>query len=425
MSVRKYFKILINEFSEFNFPPIIPRELQLPASKRIMTLIGPRRAGKTFYFYQLITALLDAGVPKSYILYINFEDDRIFPLELKDLNDLLDAYYEMFPDTKEQLKYFFFDEIQNVKDWEMFVRRISDKENVVVHLTGSSSKLLSKEIATHLRGRTLPFYLFPLSFREFLLFKGISLPADFAYAHLRYSIQHLLPEYLEFGGFPEVVQTDTLKHPILTNYYDLILYKDLVDRFAIRNTILLRTLLKFLITNIASPFSATSCYNSLRQQIKVSKETILEYLSYFSDVNLIFLVPIFSYSLKVQQVNPSKIYCIDTGLRNAVAFKFSKDEGRLAENIVFIELKRRNYPVYYWKGKHEVDFVIQKGDGSLLAINVCFSDTIDPREIQGLLEFRTAFAPREPNLLIITQNLEGESEEIPCIPLWNWLLTTD
>ena len=416
------FKYLIKEFHEFEFPEIITRELVIPQTNKIISLVGSRRVGKTFYFYQLINNLLDKGVSKECILYVNFEDDRLLPLKTEELNDLLEAYYELYPDLKNKKKYFFFDEIQNVKNWEIFVRRIVDKEKVEMYITGSSSKLLSKEIATSLRGRTLTFYLYPLSFKEFLRFKNVQVEKDVSYSTKRFKIKHLFKEYLEYGAFPEVVKSEKLKQDILSNYFEMVIYRDLVERFSIRNINLLKMLSKYLITNVSSKFSINSYYKSLKQETKVSKETILEYLSHLSDINLIHLVPIFSYSLKVQQVNPSKAYCIDTGLRNAVSLRFSEDEGRLAENVVFIELKRKGHEVFYWRNSKEVDFVVKEKNNKLTALNVSYTDEIDEREITSLQEFKTNYTSKLKDLIILTKDIEEKKGNITLIPLWKWLL---
>jgi len=416
------FKYIIKEFHEFDFPKIIPRDLNIPETSKIISIIGSRRAGKTFYFYQIIQNLLKNDILKENILYINFEDDRLLPLELEELNDLIEAYYELYPDSKKQKKYFFFDEIQNITNWEIFVRRICDKEKIKIYITGSSSKLLSKEIATSLRGRTLTFHLHPLSFNEFLKFKSIKMEKNYEYSNQRFKIKNLFEEYLDFGGFPEVALSEKLKQEILSDYYEMFIYRDLVERFSIRNTRLLKMLTKYLITNISSIFSISSYYYSTKKEMKVSKETILEYISHLLDINLIYLVPIFSYSLKVQQVNPSKTYCIDTGLRNAVALKFSKDVGRLTENMVYIELKRRGKEIFYWKNKQEIDFVIKEKNNKLTAINVNYTDKINEREIKGLQEFQKKYKSKINELLILSKNLEEKKEGINIIPIWKWLL---
>ncbi|MGQ9817938.1 MAG: ATP-binding protein [bacterium] len=361
-------------------------------------------------------------IPVEQIAYINFEDDRLLSLTVNDLGQYIDAYYELYPDNRDRMSFLFFDEIQNVSDWEVFIRRIYDNENVRIFITGSSSKLLSREIATSLRGRTLSYKIFPLDFREFLKFKGLEISADFAYTRLRYKIKNLLDEYINFGGFPEIVlAASEFKLPILKDYYEMIIYRDLVERFSIRNIRLLRDLMKSLITNIANLFSINAYYKSIGPQFRISRETVMEYLAYLEEIDLIHLVPIFSYSLKSQQVNPKKIYVIDNGLRNAVAFRFSQDEGRLVENIVCQELIKRSEEIYYWKGKYEVDFVFKKAK-KLNVINVSYGKTLDTREINGLLEFKKHFRKVLKDMIIITKDIEKIQNGIKYIPLWKWLI---
>lgn len=419
---KEIFKVLIKEFHESKIPMALKRDLTIPIkSKKIITIAGPRRAGKTFYFYQLINEI-KKEIPFERLIYINFEDDRILPLSLKDLNAFLEAYFELYPEIKENEFFLFLDEIQNIEGWESFVRRIYDKENVNIYITGSSSKLLSREIATSLRGRTLSYKIYPLNFKEFLRFKGIEMKPDIVYSKVRYKIKHLLGEYINFGGFPEIVLAgNDLKFSILRNYYGLVIYRDLVERFAIRNVRVLKDMIKFLLTNVSTTFSINAYYRNLLPQYHISRETILEYLSYLEEIELIQTVPIFSYSVKVQQVNPKKIYVIDNGLRNAVSFKFSPDEGRLVENLVFHQLKRFGLDVYYWKKRGEVDFVVKEND-KLKGINVSYGLMVDKREINGLLEFKNTFKEVVKDLLIITRDLEKVEAGVKYIPLWKWLI---
>ncbi len=419
------FKFLVKEFHETPFIDALERGLELPETKKTVSLVGSRRAGKTFYFYQLMKQLVGVGkTPKNRVVYINFEDDRLLPLSTTDLSDLLEAYYELYPSNKGKQIYFFFDEIQNIKDWEIFVRRLDEKEKAKVFVTGSSSKLLSKEIATALRGRTLTFQLLPLSFKEFLRFQKIKLEKDFEYSSARFKIKKAFGEYLEFGGFPEVAleEQTALKQKILSNYFEMFIYRDLVERFSIRNTTLLKNLTKFIITNLSNQFSINAYYRAVSKEMAVGKDTILEYVSYLEDINLIYLLPVFSYSVKKQQLNPKKAFCVDNGLRNAVAFKFSKDEGRLAENTAFLELKRREKEIFYWKNKNEVDFVIKNADNSLEAINVSYTNEINERETKGLQEFKKEFK-KTKKLTLITKDLEKKENGIKFTPLWKWLLT--
>ena len=426
MHTKEAFKYIIKEFHESPHPDFIERQLKIPESQKMISLIGPRRAGKTFYFYQLIHNLLETNIDLTQILYINFEDDRILPLKSRDLNAILEAYYELYPENTSKRLYLFFDEIQNIENWEVFIRRIDDTKNAKIYVTGSSSKLLSHEIATSLRGRTLSYHMHTLGFGEFLKLKQVILERDFEYTEKRYLVKKLFEEYLHTGGYPEVVlESEELRQDILKNYFDMIIYRDIVDRFSVRNTILLKNLLKYLITNVSTPFSVNAYYKVIKKDMAVSKETIIEYLSYLEDINLIYLVPFFSYSLKQQQTNPRKIYCADNGLRNAVSFRFSKDEGRLAENLVFLELKRRGEELYYWINRGEVDFVFSDNQNQLTAMNISYTDTLAERETKALLEFAQEFEGKVKDIFLLTKDTEKVEDGIRYIPLWKWMLTND
>lgn len=427
---KEIFKLIIKEFQERKLPEIKTRNLILPQNNnKIITISGPRRVGKTYYFYQIIENLRKK-IPFEEIIYINFEDDRLFPLEVKDLDDLLEGYFELYPKNKGKRIYCFFDEIQNVKNWEIFIRRIYDKENLKIFITGSSSKLLSREIATCLRGRTLNYHLFPLSFKEFLRFKGVELEKNFAYSKIRFEVKKLFQEYVIFGGFPELVlEKEELKQAILKNYYDLVVYRDLVERFAIRNLAFLRFLIKYLLTNLATYFSVHSFWKSLEKSFKVSRETILEYLSYLEEIELIFLAPIFSFSFKVQQINPKKIYAIDNGLRNTIAFRFSEDFGRLLENLVFVELKRRGREVFYHKQKRECDFIVRENlKTQAIQVTQILDNKNKKREIDGLIEAMEKWKIEEGIVLTLDQeeeirvNIKNKKTKIKVLPLWKWLL---
>jgi len=262
--------------------------------------------------------------------------------------------------------------------------------------------------------------MFPLSFREFLDFNGITLEKNFQYSDQRYAIKKLLNDYLNNGGFPEVTINEQ-KRELLENYMELIIYKDIIERYKIRNLALIKNLLKYLLTNISTLFTVNSYHKAVSKEMAIKQETISEYLSYLEDAYVIFSVNLFSYSLKKQQANPRKIYCIDNGLRNVVSFKFSKDEGRLAENMVFIELKRRGKDIFYWADKGEVDFIVKNKDNSLTAINVSYTNEIEEREINALLDFKNKFK-KTKKLIILTKDLEKKEKGMEFIPLWKWLL---
>lgn len=426
MSKKKEFKLLIQEFLDSGPPDLTSRKLidinLVLQAKKIMVFYGPRRSGKTFYFYQLISALHEKGIPKSRILYINFEDDRLLPLDSKQLNDLIEAYNELYPENTNEEIFLFFDEIQNIEGWEAFVRRLDDKTKAKIFITGSSASLLSHEIASSLRGRSINQAVYPLNFHEYLYFKEIKLQKNFAYSKQRYQIIKELNEYLEEGGFPEIVlsKNKELDRKILQEYFNSIVYRDLVDRYSLRNTNLLKDLLKYLFTNSSKTFSAHNYYKTVKQSMSVSKDTIYEYLSFIEEAQTFYFLPLFSYSLKEQRVNHKKIICVDNGLRNRISFRFSPDLGRLAENLVGLELIRHNEQVFYYEGKQEIDFVVKKNK-KITAINVSYGDEIEEREITGLLEFKKEHKKSE--LLLLTKDIEDEKNGIKMIPLWEWLLS--
>ena len=213
-----------------------------------------------------------------------------------------------------------------------------------------------------------------------------------------------------------------LKKKILQDYYSVFIYRDLVERHNIRNIQALRYLVHYLLSNVGNLFSVNKYYHS-QKDYKISKPTITEYLGYLEEAFLIFPIKMFSYSLKAQQVNPVKIYCIDPALRNIIAFKFSSDLGRLVENIVFLELIRREYEIYYWKNKYEVDFVVKKANGDLLAINVSYTDSPPEREFAGLKEFHSVFGDRVKRLILLSRNYFKTLDNIQVLPVWKFLLT--
>lgn len=419
------FKEIIDEFHDSELPAFFSRDLKVDLDiNKVMVVYGPRRAGKTFYCYQLISELLAHGINKERILYVNFEDDRLLPLEVKDLRYLLDAYYEKYPQNQNQLIYLFLDEIQSIPGWEVFVRRIYDKEQVRIIVTGSSSQLLVKDIASSIRGRTIRYSVYPLSFREYLRFNGLNLKDDYKESKQRYEIKNLLEKFIMNGRFPETIQENTiLRESTLQEYFDLLVYRDLADKFSIKNTDLLKYLLKFLFTNMAKEFSVNSYYKSIKDQMSVSKETINDYLAHIQETSYFWLLPKFSYSLKEQRVNTKKIITIDNGLRNRACFHISADYGRLIENLVGAGLCEQYTDVYYWKNGSEVDFVTNDRN-YLQAINVTSEEgdaEVFKREIKGLTAFKEHF-PETQKLILITKETEGREGDIELIPLWHWLL---
>jgi len=427
-----FIKEIILNFHERNLPNYTRRmfDLSCPENK-IRCLIGQRRSGKTYTFYQLINELLQNGIEKERILFVNFEDERFLPLNVSNLSIILDAYYELYPAFKEKKVYIFFDEIQNIFSWEKYIRRIHDSENMHINITGSSSTLLSKDIATALRGRTLSFEIFPFSFAEFLMFNNI--PGDIKSSKSKSHVINAFESYLYKGGFPEVANcSEELRVRILQDYLNMILYKDLIERYDIRNTSLVKYLLKFLLSNNANPFSVHKFYSDLKSQgYKCSKDSIHSYLSYLEDSYCFSLVPIFSDSLRKRMVNYRKIYAIDHGLVTATTSSRSYNTGRLLESMVYNQL-RRNYnyeEIYYYKTSkgQEIDFLTLKKNNINELIQVCEELTdqkTKSREIDSL-----CLAMEELNIsnaTIITRNerdiLSKSNREIQVIPFYSWAL---
>lgn len=386
--------------------------------KEITVITGVRRSGKSTLMFQMIVHLMKKGIKPEQILFVNLEDKKL-------INDSLDDIYRCYRENinLDRNAYIFLDEVHRKDGWESWIRKKYDlRGNEKFIVSGSCSYLLKREYSTLLTGRNITFEVFPLSFEEFLLFKGIIIDKDKAKKGIvmektKFSISKSLKEYLLFGGFPEVfLKPKQYKTMLLEQYFDDILYKDIVDRYNL-NVQKAKELALYFMTN----FTGVMSLRNLRNTLKISYDTIKDYLSYYKEAFLFFTLDYFSYSLKEQKANAPKVYCIDNGLRNAVSFKFSKDEGKLAENLVFIELIRNEKDAFYWKGKGEVDFVIKNNDQSLRAINVCYSDEVPEREINSLLDFKKQFQ-KTNELIIITKDTEKYEQGIKFVPLWKYLL---
>jgi len=434
--MKETLKRLIQEFQENELPQLVQRNISLDLNvPKTITLIGPRRSGKTFLFYQLMKTLIAQGIPKERIMYLNFEDPRLYPFQWKDIDQVIEAYSELFPEQKGD-KYVFLDEVQEIDGWEHAVRALSDRPGFRTFLTGSSSKLLSTDIATSLRGRTLSYSIMPFSFSEVLRSNDISVDRRTPYSNKRHVIKKVLEEYMEFGGYPEVVlaQSRDTKVRILREYFNTMIVRDLVERFHIRNILLLKEMTIFLITNMSNLFSISGYHRSVKERHDVSKKTIMTFLSYLEDVHLVFPVKMYSTSLRAQQANPVKVYGVDVGLRTAIGFYTSEEYGKIIENLVFLELMHRKFTrpmmdIFYWRGKNtEVDFVLKEGRDIEELIQVGWSlkdQKTRKRELAGLLEGMEEFGLKEG--LLITGDEEGSEKIgnriINYVPLWKWLIT--
>jgi predicted AAA+ superfamily ATPase len=392
---------------------------------KIVTIVGPRRAGKTWYFFQLMSALEERGIKRTQFIYLNFEDER---LEFEaDYDQILEAYLELYPEQELDDIYLFFDEIQELPNWEKYVRRIYDTVSRKIFLTGSNAKMLSHEIATSLRGRSLSFEIMPLSFYEFLSFQNID-PEDRFSTKNQARIQNSFNEYLIWGGYPELVEIETRFKPnVLQEYFNVMLYRDLVDRYEIRDAFVLKYLIKRLIASFTKEFSINKFYNDLKSRgVKISKDSIYRMIEQIFSIYMVTAVEKHDPSLVRREMSNRKIYLYDNGFASATRFSFSEDRGQLLENLVFTKLRKEAEDIHFLKNGYECDFVISTKDGNLIPVQVV--ETLHQenlnRELKGLEKARQRLKCVQ-GMMIVRET----SSLIKYLPEWietkkitNWLL---
>ncbi|MFC1522034.1 ATP-binding protein [Elusimicrobiota bacterium] len=432
MQTREKLKIILKEWAERETFRMYQRNFDpsLLKGDEIVSIIGARRSGKTCLCYQIIQEL-GKTLPKDNIAYINLEDERLSPFRGDELTLLWEVYQELFSPDLNKKMYFFVDEIQNAKNWSKWARRIAEQnKNLKLIITGSSSKLLSKEIATELRGRTLSATIYPLSFSEYLKAKNVSYKIqDILYSRQRIPVKKEFNNYLTLGGFPATIEAGKPKE-LLNEYYKVMFYRDLADRYKIKNVKLLEDYLNLTIDQTSCHCSISSTAAKLSEfGYSLSKNTLSNFSRYAQDIFLIFEVKRYSYKLKEQLRFPKKIYAIDHGLVQAIRFSFSEDRGRLLENIVFLNLKRQQDGIYYHKNSKECDFLTVKNGKVTQAIQVAQdlgSSKTRKREMEGLLEALGQYQLR--NGLILTEDeyetVKVANKTIRILPIWFWLLSS-
>lgn len=431
MGKKELLKQLIAGFQESLPAEVYPRELVLPTdSRKIITVPGVRRCGKSSLFLVAINQLLkEKKIRKEQILFLNFDDERL-SMDAENLDEILQAYRELYPEIPLKDVYMFFDEVQMADDWQPFVRRVYEQECKQIFLTGSNSRMLSSELSSSLRGRTLQFEEFPLSFKEFCTFTEVS--TNHYVAGQRARVVNAFKQYLHQGGFPEVALSAALyRDRILQEYFFVMLYKDLVERYQIKNPEPVRYFIKRVMSNLTKPTSINRIYNELKSQgVSIGKNTLYEVITQTESIYLFFSLTKYDPSLVKESSGDKKYYCIDNGLRTVLLNPQSEDNGKLLENAVYLHL-RRNLLVqgglHYFKNKKECDFVVTERDEVVRLIQVTYHlhDTeTRQREIEGLLEAALVTGCRE--LFIIT--LEEEEDinindfNIHILPAWKWML---
>jgi predicted AAA+ superfamily ATPase len=395
---------------------VIEVERSLPQglidAQEILVISGVRRCGKSVLLQQI------RKKQREQDFFLNFDDERLLNFQVEHFQLLHEVFIEMYGEQTT----FYFDEIQNVSGWERFVRRLYDSGNKVF-LTGSNASLLSRELGTHLTGRFLRYELFPFSFKEFMIFKNRKLPSDQIFTTSDIGIiTGLFHDYLLHGGIPLYLKTK--QDLFLKQLYESILYKDVLVRNKLTNEKEMLQLVYFLASNAAK----LSTNKALTAIIGVKNPTtVRNYIEFVENTYLIFQISKFDFSLKSQILNPKKTYFVDNALILKLGFNFSQNRGRLLENLVFIELKRRGFEIFYNQGKGECDFVIRNGFNITQAIQVCDlfeNEMIKQREINGLMEAMLAYNLMEG--LILTTDTEEilhvGAHLIQILPTWKWLL---
>lgn len=358
---------LLDEFQEklASTTQGLARESSFPViDEKIKVAIGMRRVGKTYFLFQTIANFLfTKEITLQQVLYLNFEDDRLLPCSQEKFRELLEDFYRLYPDNHDRVCYLFLDEIQNVTDWALVVRRFFDTKKVKIFLSGSSAKLLSKEIATSLRGRSVVTEIWPFSFKEYIQRHNIAIPQALFSDKTRDLMMQSLKAYINEGGFPEVqglLIGD--RRQILQDYVELVIVKDIIERYRITSISLIKYMIQTLIKNPATGFSINKFSKDIKSQgLSGAKNTISDYLNHIEDAYLTFSVPLFSESIRKVESNPKKIYVIDTGLIKAFSFSFSQNWGHLFENLIFLDLKRKGHKIFYYltHARYEVDFLVE------------------------------------------------------------------
>jgi predicted AAA+ superfamily ATPase len=428
----KTVKEIILDFQEIEPATGVSRRIAVtPVDGKATVCIGVRRCGKSTFMFQLMRRLLDTGVSRQNILHLNFFDDRLHSLQHCGLSVILEAYFSLYPEKKNIEKiYCFFDEIQVVVGWEPFVDRLMRTEKCEVYITGSSAQMLSREIATQMRGRALSWEVFPFSFREFLSLKGIESDSSLS-GKQRLLIQKAFSEYWEVGGFPETAGLDrALRIKTHQEYFNAVLFRDLVERHDGAHPRAIADLAHWLVDNTASLYSVNNLTGYLKSLgHKAPKSAVSDYLEWFEDAYFLFTVRIYDASLARANTNPKKIYCIDHALVTSVSSGILVNSGHLLENLVFTALRRITPDIFYYKtkGGREVDFIAQRQDSSRILVQVCES-MADPqtrkREIAALAEAMAEL--KLTSGTIVTrgeeENIDGVFGTIVVVPVWRFLL---
>ncbi|MDD3816427.1 MAG: ATP-binding protein [Desulfocapsaceae bacterium] len=422
--MKDVFKTLISDFIKSPLPELVDRNIPMPdESSFAVSLIGARRTGKTFLMFSHIRKLRQQ-FEDTRLVYINLEDDRLWTSGQPDLALFRDAYYELYPENLNIAVWFYFDEVQAVPGWERFIRRLLDTQNCHIFVTGSSSSLMSKEISTLLGGRTLSINVLPFSFAEYLSWRKIE--PDTVSTRGKTLVKSAFDDFLAGTSLPGMMALEPyFRQRALQDYLDLIMFKDIAERFRVDNYPLLKRLLFFLIANSANLISINKIFADFSSQgLSLSKNTLYQYTGYLEAAGILNLLPIFSSNQRVQARNPYKVMVIDHGLKNLISLQ--PDRGRNLETLVYWQLRRHTTQICYWKNTHETDFVYQ-GKDRIELINVC-ADLSRPetqkRELDSLAGAMRKFNTNQAKIITLDKDasLETDTGQASIVSFWKWAL---
>lgn len=432
MNLRNIFQSIIALHQEEIPLSLHERSLQLPLNKqRIVTVTGVRRCGKSSLLHLTINRLLASGVDKEQILYIGFDDERLANMDVSDFDEILQAYRLMYPDRPLSSVYMFFDEIQIVKGWELFVLRVYKSYCKNVYVTGSTAQMLSGEMSSALRGWPDEYTEYPLSFKEFIAFKGVK--ANRYTEEGAALMANMFKSYLLTGGFPQAVlanvETERVKQ--LQAYFNTMLFRDMIEHYNISaSPSVVRYFLKRVFNNITKPSSVNNIYNDLKSQgLKLSKDSLYQWLDYACNIFLLHKVPKYSKSIIKQSTSLSKYYVVDFALAKSVLLPQSEEKGKALENAVYMHLARHlneNEQIYYFNEGAECDFVIANDEGVKELIQVCWEldEFNTPRECGGLCAASAATGCKKASIVTCNQaqSIHYGDLQINVVAAWDFML---
>jgi predicted AAA+ superfamily ATPase len=413
-------------------PPLISRHQASTAPEtleHILAIVGPRRAGKTYYMYQLIGALLQNGIcSKEDILFIDFEDYRLGEFTGDHMDELFAAFQQL---TGRLPRFLFFDEVQQLPDWQRVLRTLHNRGRFKIIVSGSNSKLLGGEIPTELRGRYEDILMLPFSFWEYLGYREISVTPASIHTAARGSVMAAFDDYIRHGGFPEVVmaRSEMERRKLLQSYFKTIFYRDILERYHIKARHVLDALMSDVLDTYSGVFSISGFEKQLKRNgLPGSKRTIANYLQYLEEAFFIIVNEKFSYSARRRIMNPKKVYLSDSGFA-ALGRPFTENRGRILENVVATELFRREAEQYYFKNRKECDFIVKQGLRPTHAIQVCWelNERNSKREVAGIAEACRALDLHAGLILTYAQEEERATKglKISVLPVWKWLLLAE